>query len=699
MSYRLCITEKPSVAKDIAGILGADHRCDGFYEGNGYRVTWTFGHLCELKEPADYTEAWKRWSLVALPMIPERFGIKLKDDAGIKKQFKVIEDLAAEAESIINCGDAGQEGELIQRWVMQKAGVKCPVYRLWISSLTDEAIRKGFTEIKPQEEYTNLYYAGMSRAIGDWVLGMNATRLYTIKYSRERGSILSVGRVQTPTLAIIVERQRAIENFKPEPYWELKTVYRETTFSSSAGKFKTQEEAQKVLAEITGRDFTVTDVREKKGLEAPPRLFDLTSLQVECNRRWGWTADETLKLIQSLYEKKVTTYPRVDTTYLPDDVYPKVPEILRKMTPYANVTASVLAARLPKTKKVFDNSKITDHHAIIPTGEDPHVLVGNERLMYHLIAMRFIAAFYPDCRFNTTTVEGEVADNKFKAMGKVIVEPGWRVLFNDDKKQTEADGKSDKEDDNGIMPAFTVGESGPHTPALAQKTTQPPKPYTEGTLLRAMETAGRNIEDEELREAMKENGIGRPSTRSSIIETLFKRGYLTRQRKNIVATQAGCALIDIIQDELVKSPKLTGIWENKLRRIEMGTYTARDFLAELKAMVYQIVDNVIRDDSGRHIETGVTNDRFNKDKSAATPAAAPKTAATKPRAPRKPPVKSLEQIPCPVCGQGHIIKGRTAYGCSRFRDGCGCRLMFTEYPDTLTPAKLNQLIKKSFKIK
>ncbi len=716
MSYRLCITEKPSVARDIARILGADTRHDGFFEGNGYCVTWTFGHLCELKEPADYTEAWKHWSLSALPMIPERFGIRLKNDTGIKKQFNVIRSLAEKADSIINCGDAGQEGELIQRWVMQKAGVKCPVYRLWISSLTDEAIRKGFSEIKPEQEYTNLYYAGMSRAIGDWMLGMNATRLYTMKYSRKRGNILSVGRVQTPTLAIIVERQRAIQNFKPEPYWELKTVYRDVTFRAASGKFKTAEDARAVLADIDGKPFTIKEVSEKKGREAPPRLFDLTSLQVECNKRWGWTADEALKLIQSLYEKKVTTYPRVDTTYLPTDVYPKVPGILKRMTPYANLTEPLLAKALPKSKKVFDDAKITDHHAIIPTGESPRVLVDkNERLMYHLIAMRFIAAFYPDCIFSQTTVTGQCEKYAFKATGKVIVEPGWRALFADDKKaaeDTQADAKEpEKEFDNGIMPAFTVGESGPHKPALSEKMTQPPKPYTEGTLLRAMETAGQSIEDEELREAMKENGIGRPSTRSAIIETLFRRGYLTRQRKAIWATQAGCDLIDIINDDLVKSPKLTGIWENKLRRIEQGTFTAQDFKNELKEMVNQIVLNVLSDNSGRSIETIVeekTSKSSGPAKSGASKSAkstgassskmageaSSKTAA---KTPRKPAVRKLEQIVCPVCGQGHIIKGRTAYGCSRFREGCSLRLMFTDYPDTLTPAKLNALISKNFK--
>ena len=597
----VCITEKPSVARDIASILGANSRHDGYFEGNGYCVTWTFGHLCTLKEPADYSPDWKRWSLRALPMIPPKFGIKLIADKGIEKQFKVISDLIAQADEVINCGDAGQEGELIQRWVMQKAKIKCPVRRLWISSLTDESIRKGFQELKPGADFDNLYYAGLSRAIGDWMLGLNATRLYTLKYTQGPGNVLSVGRVQTPTLALIVERHRQIVNFKPEDFWQLKTVYRDVTFNATSGRFNDQEGAQKALEAITGSPFTVTSIEKKKGREAPPRLFDLTSLQVECNRRWGWSADQSLKLIQSLYEKKVTTYPRVDTTYLTDDIYTKVPDILRKMTPYANLTAPVLAKKLPKSKKVFDNSKVTDHHAIIPTGESPSVLVGDERLMYHLIALRFIAAFYPDCVFDTTTVMGSAAKVGFKALGKVIVEPGWRVLFDRDK-DTEKEQPKDGETDNGIMPEFTVGESGPHKPALVKKTTQPPKPYTEGTLLKAMETAGKTVDDEELREAMKENGIGRPSTRAAIIETLFKRRYIKRERKSIGVTQAGIDLIDTIQFELLKSAKLTGLWENKLRRIERGQYSAAEFIAELKEMVTTIVYTVVTDTSGTRIQ-------------------------------------------------------------------------------------------------
>ena len=606
----VCITEKPSVAADIAKILGASHRQDGFYEGSGYAVTWTFGHLCTLKEPADYTPMWKRWSLGVLPMIPPRFGIKLISQKSIEHQFDVIKTLIGKAEYVINCGDAGQEGELIQRWVMQKAGIKCPVQRLWISSLTDDSIRRGFAQLKPSADFDNLYYAGLSRAIGDWILGMNGTRLYTLKYSSGYGTdrnILSIGRVQTPTLALIVDRHRQIVNFKPEDYWELKTVYRDTTFSAVKGRFDKPEDAQSALESISDVPLVVDDVQDKKGREAPPRLFDLTSLQVECNKRWGWSADESLRLIQSLYEKKVTTYPRVDTTYLSTDIYPKVPDILRRMTPYANLTAPVLAAKIPKSKKVFDDSKVTDHHAIIPTGEAPNMLMGNEKLMYHLIAMRFIAVFWPDCQFNTTTVLAHAAKIQFKATGKVIVEPGWRTLFDKDaatargNKEGDAAAKDGGAEDNGIMPAFTVGESGPHKPGLTKKTTQPPKPYTEGTLLRAMETAGRNVDDEELREAMKENGIGRPSTRAAIIETLFKRGYIRRERKNIAVTQAGIDLIDIIKDELIKSPKLTGLWENKLRRIERGQYSAAEFLDELKAMVNTVVINVLRDQSGVRI--------------------------------------------------------------------------------------------------
>ena len=694
----LCITEKPSVARDIAAILKADNKRDGFLEGGGYCVTWTYGHLCCLKEPNDYTDLWRSWSLGSLPMIPAKFGIKLIDNDLYKRQFAVSEQLTGQADEIVNCGDAGQEGELIQRWVMQKAGTKCPVKRLWISSLTDESIREGFRNLRPSADYDNLYYAGLSRAIGDWILGMNATRLYSLKYGQNgygRRDILSIGRVQTPTLALVVQRQLEIRDFKPEDYWELKTLYRDTTFNATAGKFKSEAEAQVVADSIAPLPFTVTDVTKKKGREAPPKLFDLTSLQVECNRQWGWSADESLKLIQSLYEKKVTTYPRVDTTYLPDDVYPKIPGIMQRMTPYAPLTAPVLAAKIPKSKKVFDNSKVTDHHAIIPTGESPERLVGNERQMYHLIARRFIAAFYPDCTFEATTVTGKAGDATFRANGKVITDPGWRNVYKNDKRS--ADEKSaDKEGDDRILPPFTVGESGPHTPSLQKRTTQPPKLYTEGTLLRAMESAGKTVDDEALREAMKENGIGRPSTRASIIETLFRRKYIERKGKSIVATQAGIDLIDVIREDLLKSAKLTGIWENKLRRIERGDFSAAEFIDELKTQIHSIVMSVLSDNSQRHIEAGQNASGENK----AKPKSSAKSTADgekKQPAKRKPPVKSLEQIPCPVCGKGHILRGRTAYGCSEFRAGCALRLPFVEYPADLTPAKLNTLIKKKFK--
>lgn len=696
----VCVTEKPSVARDIAAVLGADVKRDGYYEGNNYRVTWTYGHLCTLKEPADYTDYWKRWSLGSLPMLPPKFGIKLIPVENYERQFSVIKQLISEADEVINCGDAGQEGELIQRWVMQKAEIKCPVKRLWISSLTDESIREGFRELRPSADFDKLYHAGLSRAIGDWILGMNATRLYSLKYGEE-GKVLSVGRVQTPTLALLVQRHFEIANFKPEDFWELKTLYRGVTFNATAGRFNNEEKAMEQVEKIKSLPFEITDVTEKKGKEAPPRLFDLTSLQVECNKRWGWTADETLRLIQSLYEKKVTTYPRVDTTYLSEDIYPKVPGILRQMTPYAPLTAPLLAqAKLPKSKKVFDNSKVTDHHAIIPTGQSPSSLQGNERLLYHLIAQRFIAAFYPDCVFMSTTVTGRAGEVNFKATGKVITEPGWRTIFEKDSKSAGADkseNESDAASDDRILPPFTKGESGPHEPSVLKKTTQPPKYYTEGTLLRAMETAGKNIDDEELRDAMKENGIGRPSTRAAIIETLFKRRYLYRQRKNIMVTQAGIDLIATINEELLKSAKLTGIWENKLRRIERGEYSATTFIDELKAQISTIVINVLSDNSMKKIEVADDNadsgKKSAKENSGADSAEKPKKAPAK----RKPSIKSLEEIACPICGKGHLLKGKTAYGCSEFRAGCPLRLNFDEYAAELTPAKLAASIKKTFK--
>ncbi|MBR3877109.1 MAG: DNA topoisomerase 3 [Bacteroidaceae bacterium] len=586
----VCIAEKPSVAKEIADILGARNRREGFFEGNGYQVTWTFGHLCTLKEPNDYTPMWQRWSLSSLPMIPPRFGIKLINDKGIEKQFGIIERLMKDAEMIVNCGDAGQEGELIQRWVMQKAQAKCPVKRLWVSSLTEEAIREGFATLKDQSEYQSLYEAGLSRAIGDWLLGMNATRLYTLKYAKNR-QVLSIGRVQTPTLALIVKRHLEIENFVPQPYWELKTTYRDTTFSITEGRFDSEEKGREALEKITGEPFTITNVTAKNGTELPPRLYDLTSLQVDCNRKFGLSAEQTLQTIQSLYEKKVTTYPRVDTTFLSDDIYPKCTNILKGLRDYQTLTIPLAGKPLNKSKKVFDNKKVTDHHAIIPTGVYPQGLTELEKKVYDLVARHFIAVFYPDCKFRSTTVLGESAGVEFKTTGKEITEPGWRTVFagdnNDDK-----DGEKEN-----FLPSFTVGESGPHTPGLAEKWTQPPKPYTEATLLRAMETAGKLVDDEELRDAMKENGIGRPSTRAAIIETLYKRNYIKREKKNIVATPTGIELVGLIKNELLKSAELTGRWEKKLRDIEKRQYEAKTFIEELKSMLHEVVNDVLRDNS------------------------------------------------------------------------------------------------------
>ena len=603
----VCVAEKPSVAREIAGVLGATTKRQGYLEGNGYQVTWTFGHLCTLKEPHDYSPQWKTWMLSSLPMIPPRFGIKLIDNEVYTQQFGIIRTLMQNADEIINCGDAGQEGELIQRWVMLKAGVKCPVKRLWISSLTEESIREGFRNLRPESDFRLLYEAGLARAIGDWILGMNATRLYTLRYAGNR-QVLSIGRVQTPTLAMIVNRQDEIDHFVPSPYWELKTVYRDVTFTASKGKSEDKETGEKLLAEVTGKEFTVTGVTEKKGKEAPPRLFDLTSLQVECNRKYGFSADETLKLIQSLYEKKVTTYPRVDTTFLSDDIYPKVPKILSGLKGYEEFTSPLSGRKLPKSKKVFDNSKVTDHHAIIPTGVPANALTPEERKVYDLVAGRFIAAFYPDCEISTTTVTGKVSGIDFKTSGKRMLKPGWRVLFSSDQNrnsQSDAgeiqdarqlpdnDGADSKDETNAVLPEFTAGESGPHSPFLKETWTTPPKPFTEATLLRAMETAGKAVENEELRDALKENGIGRPSTRAAIIETLYKRNYIRKERKSLYPTQTGKDLIATIHEELLKSAELTGMWEKKLRMIESGTYQASAFLDELKSMVRTIVINVL----------------------------------------------------------------------------------------------------------
>ncbi len=596
----VCIAEKPSVAREIAKVLGANTSHDGYMEGNGYQVTWTFGHLCTLKEPQDYTDQWRRWSLGSLPMIPPRFGIKLIDNQGYEKQFHTIERLMQAADGIINCGDAGQEGELIQRWVMQKAKATCPVRRLWVSSLTEEAIREAFANLRPQEEYQSLYEAGLCRAIGDWLLGMNATRLYTLRFSQQKGQVLSIGRVQTPTLAMIVKRHFEIKDFKPEKYWILSTLYRGVTFSSSKGKIKKPEEGQKALEAVRGKDFTVTDIQQKQGTEAPPRLFDLTSLQVECNKKFSFSADDTLKHIQSLYEKKLTTYPRVDTTYLSDDIYARCPNILQGMHPYAPLIQPLMGKKLKKSKKVFDSSKVTDHHAIIPTGQDPSQagLTMAEKRVYDLVARRFIAVFYPDCKFSTTTVLGEVEKVEFKATGKQILDEGWRIVFGG--QSTTPDDEAKKPDDEEqTLPAFTQGEHGPHEPSLTEKQTTPPKPYTEATLLRAMETAGKSVEDEELRDALKANGIGRPSTRAAIIETLFKRQYISKVRKSLEPTPIGIALIGVIQEDLLKSAELTGQWEKKLRDIEAHKYDARQFLDELKQMTGQIVQQVLADGTRR----------------------------------------------------------------------------------------------------
>ena len=685
----VCIAEKPSVARDIARIIGAtaDHKT--YMEGNGYQVTWTFGHLCCLKEPNDYTENWRHWSLAALPMLPPRFGIKLIEDRGIKEQFDTIERLYSKADEIINCGDAGQEGELIQRWVMQKAGAKCPVKRLWISSMTDEAIREGFRNLKDQSHYQPLYLAGLSRAIGDWILGMNATRLYTLKYGQGR-QVLSIGRVQTPTLALIVNRQKEIDNFKPEPYWVLATLYRDVVFTATQGKFSSKEEGEKAFSTIAGKPFVVTAVQKKKGTEAPPHLYDLTSLQVDCNSKFGYSAEMTLNIVQSLYEKKFTTYPRVDTQYLPDDVYPKCPQILNGVyqsliagqSVYAPLVKPLGGKPLPKTKKVFDASKVTDHHAIIPTGVPIRGLTDIEQNVFDLIARRFIAVFYPDCRFSTTTVQGKVEDVTFKVSGKEILDPGWRKVYGKEAKQ-QTDDEARKTDEERVLPQFTVGESGPHEPTLTEKHTTPPKYYTEATLLRAMETAGKFVEDEELRAALKENGIGRPSSRAGIIETLFKRRYIRRERKNLVATPTGIGLIDIIREELLKSCELTGIWEKKLRDIEHQRYDAAQFVAELKQQITDIVKDVLQDASPRKLV--ITDDateevaRKPKSRKAAPKATKPKPNSAKSSDGQQPAIAPSDDLigkPCPLCGKGVVIKGRTAYGCSLWREGCAFKLPF-----------------------
>ena len=633
----VCVAEKPSVGAYIANVLGAKERHDGYFEGNGYQVTWTFGHLCALLDPHEYTEQWKGWNLSSLPMIPPRFSIKVSGDEGVHKQFNVIKNLIEQADEVINCGDAGQEGELIQRWVYQQAGCKCPVKRLWVNSLTEEAIREGFKTLKDQSEYQHLYEAGLMRAIGDWLLGMNATREYTIRYAKGTGrnrQVLSVGRVQTPTLALVVKRQAEIENFVPRTYWELKTKYRDTMFNAQLPAeedeyaITSEEQGQALVDSIKDLPLTITSVEKKKGIEYAPKLYDLTSLQVDCNKKYGFSAEQTLQLIQSLYEKRVTTYPRVDTTYLSDDLYPKVAATLNGIKDYYPQVAPLIGAKLPKSKRVFDNKKVTDHHAIIPTGQRPEGLSADEKKVYDLVALHFIAVFYPECEVSNTTVLAKSGDIDFKVTGREVLKPGWRVVFekeNQSNLSNQNDSEEESSEETKSLPAFVKGESGPHEPLLKEKTTTPPKYYTEATLLRAMETAGKTVENDELREAMKENGIGRPSTRAAIIEKLYQRKYIVKQGKSLRATEVGIDLIHTIISPLLKSAELTGLWEKKLREIERGEYTAQDFLAELKEMTSGVVRDVKSNKAG---------------------------------------------MLCPVCRQGLVIRGNTRYGCSRWKEGC-----------------------------
>jgi DNA topoisomerase-3 len=678
---KVCIAEKPSVAKDIAEVIGAKQRKDGYYEGNGYQVTWTFGHFCTLKEPHDYAERWKSWRLEDLPMIPPNFGIKLIDNPGVIKQFGIIQELVRNCEEVINCGDAGQEGELIQRWVLLKAKCAVPVKRLWISSLTEEAIREGFTKLKDGTQYDNLYAAGSARAIGDWLLGMNATRLFTRKFGQGK-AVLSIGRVQTPTLAMIVQRQKEINAFVGEDYWELKTIYRETEFTATIERIKKAEKAEKGLAYLQEHPFEVTSFEKKEGKEGNPRLFDLTSLQVEANKKYAYSAEDTLKFIQSLYEKKFVTYPRVDTTYLSEDLHPKVEGILKNLTFYSNFTTSLLDKPIPKSKNVFDDKKVSDHHAIIPTGVLPSGLNSEEKRIYDLIARRFIAVFYPECKVSNTTVLGKVGQVEFKATGKQILEPGWRVLYANDSA-----AKKEAADEEKLMPTFEVGENGPHEPRVHQGKTSPPKPYTEATLLRAMETAGKQVDDEEMRELLKDNGIGRPSTRANIIETIFRRKYIEKKKKNIFATQTGMDLIDTIQNELLKSAELTGNWERKLRLIEKGEYPMETFKQELISMVIDLTREV-KTNSGRTI-TIMEDSPMEEIKT-------PKKSA--PREPK--PEIVIEELQCPKCNEHLLKKGKTAYGCSNFQS-CGFKLPFELMGKKLNPKQLADLVtkRKTTKIK
>ncbi len=684
---KVCIAEKPSVAREIAQVIGAKSKKDGYFEGNGYQVTWTFGHFCQLREPEDYRPEWKRWSIHELPMIPDNFGIKLLQNKGVEQQFKVIKKLLESATMVINCGDAGQEGEVIQRWVLTEAKYRKPFKRLWISSLTEEAIRQGFQNLKEGSEFDLLYQAGKSRAIGDWLLGINATRLFTIKYAQGR-QLLSLGRVQTPTLAMIVNRYHEIQNFKPETFWELKTVYRETIFASTAGKFLQEEKGRAILEAVKQEELTITDIEIKRAVESPPRLFDLTSLQIECNNKMSLSAEETLKTVQSLYEKKVVTYPRVDTTFLPDDMYPKIPGIMQGLTAYRALTEPLLQTKIRKTTKVFNNNKVTDHHAIIPTGAAAGNLYGPEAGVYDIIVRRFLAAFYPDCIVSNTTVTGEAAKHTFRAKGRQILEPGWRVIYGKEEETKKAAPEAnfeEKEEENAVLPIFEKGEHGPHEPMLDRKMTSPPKEYTEATLLRTMETAGKQIEDEELKEALKENGIGRPSTRAAIIETLFKREYIRKEKKKILPTQMGIDLIGVIKNPTLKSPELTGHWEKKLRQIENGNFSPEAFLRELKTLVNDMVQEVKGDRTVLAIEP----------KPVSLPVTTTKPAPTKSSESKQ--KKTAEKVNthdfglCPACKTGQIVKGSQAFGCVRWKEGCSFRLPLT-FGGKEIPAKAIQAL-------
>ena len=661
---KVCIAEKPSVAREIASVLGANTKHDGYYEGNGYQVTYTFGHLCTLKEPNDYKPHWKSWDLNNLPMLPEKFETKVVENSGVQKQFKIIKSLFDKADLVINCGDAGQEGELIQRWVMNEAQYKGEVQRLWISSLTTEAIKEGFENLKPASNYDNLFYAGFSRAIGDWLLGMNATRLYTVKHGGYK-QVLSIGRVQTPTLAMVVDRFKEIENFKPQPYWELQTLYRETLFSYEDGRFLKKEDGELLANKVKESEFEIVSVEKKNGNEFAPKLFDLTGLQVYCNTKFGFTADETLKIVQTLYEQKVVTYPRVDTTFLPSDIYPKVPGILQNLTNYAALTQPLLEKKIKKSPKVFNDKKVTDHHAIIPTGVQSN-LQYNQQQVYDIITRRFIAVFYDDCLVANTTVMGKAAEVLFKATGKEILKKGFRVVFEDpNAKEKEAD----------ILPSFVVGEKGPHQPSFLEKETKPPNQFTEATLLRAMETAGKQVDDEDLRELMKENGIGRPSTRANIIETLFRRQYIVRNKKQVLPTPTGIKLIDTIQNELVKSAELTGSWEKQLKDIEKGTFTAGAFIKNMKLMVEELVYEVRRETRGANISH---TSSIQKQEAVV----------------EKKKAEGILSELCPKCKKATLIKGKSAYGCGDYKAGCRFVLPYTFADKKISENQYLRLLQK-----